>query len=143
VARPHQTQLSGRRWRQRKPSGIILLVEDDNNIRALSARGLRRHGHTVLLARHAADAVKLADMHGSKIDLLLTDIVMPGVDGRALAEPLLNSIGSLKVLCASGYTDSVATLEAIRSPSANFIQKPYSPDALARKVRSVLDTEKR
>jgi DNA-binding NtrC family response regulator len=106
-------------------------------------RGLRRHGYTVLLARHAADAVKLADMHGSKIDLLLTDIVMPGVDGRALAERLLNSTGSLKVLYTSGYTDSVATLEAIRSPSANFIQKPYSPDAIARKVRSVLDTEKR
>jgi two-component system, cell cycle sensor histidine kinase and response regulator CckA len=121
----------------------ILLVEDDSHIRALSARGLGRHGYTLLLARHAADAVKLADGYEGKIDLLLTDIVMPGVNGRALAERLSKSISDLKVLYTSGYTDSVATLQAIRASSAAFIQKPYSPDSLARKVRSVLDGEKR
>ncbi len=121
----------------------ILLVEDDNNIRALSARGLRRHGYTVLLARHAADALKLAGEHSGTIDLLLTDIVMPGVDGRVLAERLMKSISHLKVLYTSGYTDSVATLQAIRTSPAHFIQKPYSPDALGRKVRSVLDGEEK
>jgi len=121
----------------------ILLVEDDSHIRALSARGLGRHGYTLLLARHGADAVKLADGYKGKIDLLLTDIVMPGVNGRALAERLSKSISDLKVLYTSGYTDSVATLQAIRASSAAFIQKPYSPDSLARKVRSVLDGEKR
>jgi DNA-binding NtrC family response regulator len=118
----------------------ILLVEDDSTVRALSARGLRRHGYTVLLARHAIDAVKLAEGFGGKIDLLLTDIVMPGINGRVLAEQLLKSISDLKVLYTSGYTDSVATLQAVRASSAQFIQKPYSPDSLARKVRSVLDT---
>jgi two-component system cell cycle sensor histidine kinase/response regulator CckA len=121
----------------------ILLVEDDNTVRALSARGLRRHGYTVLLARHAIDAVKLADKFGGKIDLLLTDIVMPGHNGRVLAEQLVKSIADLKVLYTSGYTDSVATLQAVRASSAQFIQKPYSPDSLARKVRSVLDAGKR
>ena len=117
----------------------ILLVEDDNNIRALSARGLRGHGYTVLVARHAGEAIKVADGYGGTIDLLLTDIVMPGGNGRALAERLVTSMTDLKVLYTSGYTDSIATLQAIRASSSAFIQKPYSPDALARKVRSVLD----
>ncbi|MBA3270223.1 MAG: PAS domain S-box protein [Acidobacteria bacterium] len=117
----------------------ILLVEDDNNIRALSARGLRGHGYTVLVARQAGEAIKVADGYGGTIDLLLTDIVMPGGNGRALAERLVTSMTDLKVLYTSGYTDSIATLQAIRASSAAFIQKPYSPDALARKVRSVLD----
>jgi two-component system cell cycle sensor histidine kinase/response regulator CckA len=120
----------------------ILLVEDDNNIRALGARGLRRHGYTVVLARHTADALKVAKGYPGKIDLLLTDIIMPGAHGRTLAEGLLKSISDLKVLYTSGYTDSVATLQAIRRSSADFIQKPYTPDSLARKVREVLD-EKR
>jgi two-component system, cell cycle sensor histidine kinase and response regulator CckA len=120
----------------------ILLVEDDNNVRALGARGLRRHGYTLLLARHAVEAVKVAEGHSGRIDLLVTDIVMPGVDGRALAERLSKSIRDLRVLYTSGYTDSVATLQAVRASSAAFIQKPYSLDALARKVRDVLDAEK-
>ena len=119
----------------------ILFVEDDTHIRTLGARGLRRHGYTLLLARHAIDAVKVAEGHNGKIDLLLTDIVMPGANGQVLAEQLVKSISGLKVLYTSGYTDSIATLQAIRASSAHFIQKPYSPDALARKVRSVLDAD--
>jgi len=119
----------------------ILLVEDDNNIRTLGARGLRRHGYTVVLARHAADAIRVAGKYDGTIDLLLTDIVMPGANGRALAEALMKTIGDLKVLYTSGYTDSVATLQAIRASSADFIQKPYTPDSLARKVRDVLDAK--
>jgi CheY-like chemotaxis protein len=119
----------------------ILLVEDDNNIRALGARGLRRYGYTVVLARHAADAMKVAQGYPGKIDLLLTDIVMPGANGRVLAESLLKSIKDLSVLYTSGYTDSVATIQAIRASSADFIQKPYTPDSLARKVRDVLDAK--
>ena len=108
----------------------ILLVEDDNNIRALGARGLRRYGYTVVLARHAADAMKVAQGYPGKIDLLLTDIVMPGANGRVLAESLLKSIKDLSVLYTSEYTDSVATIQAIRASSADFIQKPYTPDSL-------------
>lgn len=119
----------------------ILLVEDDNNIRALGARGLRRYGYTVVMARHAADAMKMAQEYRGKIDLLLTDIVMPGADGRVLAEALSKSIRDLSVLYTSGYTDSVATIQAIRASSADFIQKPYTPDSLALKVRDVLDAK--
>jgi two-component system cell cycle sensor histidine kinase/response regulator CckA len=121
----------------------ILLVEDDNTIRALGARGLRRHGYAVVLARHAADAMNVAARHAGKIDLLLTDIVMPGANGRALAEELSKSITGLRVLYTSGYTDSVAILHAIRTSSADFIQKPYTSDSLARKVREVLDAKPR
>jgi two-component system, cell cycle sensor histidine kinase and response regulator CckA len=121
----------------------ILLVEDDDTIRALGARGLRRHGYTVVLARHAVEALKVAEQYGGKIDLLLTDIVMPGANGRILAERLLESINGLHVLYTSGYTDSIATIQAIRTSSADFIQKPYTPDCLARKVRDVLDAKGR
>jgi two-component system cell cycle sensor histidine kinase/response regulator CckA len=117
----------------------ILLVEDDDNIRALGARGLSRHGYTVLRANHAADALRVAKDYRGKIDLLLTDIVMPGANGQVLAEQLLASISGLSVLYTSGYTDSVATIQAIRTSAADFIQKPYTPDSLARKVRDVLD----
>jgi two-component system cell cycle sensor histidine kinase/response regulator CckA len=117
----------------------ILLVEDDNNIRMLGARGLRRHGYTVLPARHAVDAERIACAHQGRIDLLLTDIVMPGANGRILAEHLSTSIEGLSVLYTSGYTNSVATLQVIRESTADFIQKPYTPDTLARKVRQVLD----
>ena len=120
----------------------ILLVEDDNNIRVLGARGLRRHGYTVVLARHAADVMRVVEKYDGTIDLLLTDIVMPGANGRVLAEGLMQSISGLKVLYTSGYTDSVATLQAIRASSADFIQKPYTPDSLARKVRDVLDAKR-
>jgi two-component system cell cycle sensor histidine kinase/response regulator CckA len=121
----------------------ILLVEDDHGIRVLGARGLRRYGYTLLLARHAPDALRIAEGHPGKIDLLLTDIVMPGGNGRTLAEQLVRSVKGLKVLYTSGYTDSVATIQAIRASAAEFIQKPYSADALARKVRRVLDADTR
>ena len=120
----------------------ILLVEDDHNIRTLGARGLRRHGYTVVLARHAADAIRVVEKYDGTIDLLLTDIVMPGANGRVLAEGLMKSISGLKVLYTSGYTDSIATLQAIRASSADFIQKPYTPDSLARKVRDVLGAKR-
>jgi DNA-binding NtrC family response regulator len=93
------------------------------------------------MARHAADAIKVVEKYDGKIDLLLTDIVMPGANGRALAEGLMKTISGLKVLYTSGYTDSIATLQAIRASSADFIQKPYTPDSLARKVRDVLDAK--
>ena len=100
-----------------------------------------RHGATAELARHAADAMRVVEKYDGTIDLLLTDIVMPGANGRVLAESLMKSISDLKVLYTSGYTDSIATLQAIRASSAAFIQKPYTPDSLARKVRDVLDAK--
>jgi two-component system cell cycle sensor histidine kinase/response regulator CckA len=118
----------------------VLFVEDNDSIRALATRALRRYGYTVLVARHGAEALEIADRQIDNVHLLLTDIVMPGIDGRVLAERLRRVRPDLKVLYASGYTDDSATLRDIRATSVEFIQKPYTPDSLARKIRSVLDS---
>ena len=115
-----------------------LFVEDDESIRALGMRTLRRQGFTVLGARHAAEALQLADHHQSRIDLLLTDIVMPGLSGRELAERLTEARPDLKVLYTSGYTDDVVGVHDIGVNGPGFMPKPYSPDSLARRVRAIL-----
>jgi two-component system cell cycle sensor histidine kinase/response regulator CckA len=117
----------------------ILLVDDDDSIRAMGARALREYGHTVLPARHAAEALNVAEHHGSKIDLLFTDIVMPGIDGRALARQLQLSRSDLKVLYTTGHTDDSEALRDVQAAGADFLLKPYTPESLARKVRGVLD----
>jgi PAS domain S-box-containing protein len=119
-------------------SGTILFVEDDESIRALGTRTLRQHGFTVVAARHAAEALQLADDPNRRIDLLLTDIVMPGLSGRELAARLHESRPDLKVLYTSGYTDDVVALRDIQVNGPGFMQKPYSPESLARRVRALL-----
>ena len=93
----------------------------------------------MLPARHAAEALKVAEHHGSKIDLLFTDIVMPGLDGRALARQLQLSRSDLKVLYTTGHTDDSEALRDVQAAGADFLPKPYTPESLARKVRGVLD----
>jgi PAS domain S-box-containing protein len=122
------------------PAATILFVEDDASIRALGTRTLRQHGFTVLPARHAAEALQLAQDQSRRIDLLLTDIVMPGLSGGELATRLRQSRVQLKVLYTSGYTDDAVALRDIEVKAPGFIQKPYSPDALARRVRAILST---
>jgi CheY-like chemotaxis protein len=119
-------------------SGIILFVEDDESIRTLGMRTLRQHGFTVLAARHAMEALQMAGNQDRRIDLLLTDIVLPGLSGRELAARLLQSRPDLKVLYTSGYTDDVVALRDIQINGPGFMQKPYSPESLARKVRALL-----
>jgi two-component system cell cycle sensor histidine kinase/response regulator CckA len=121
-------------------SGTILFVEDDESIRALGVRTLRQQGFTVIGARHAAEALQLADDQDRRIDLLLTDIVLPGLSGRELASRLHESRPDLKVLYTSGYTDDVSATRDIRANGPGFIQKPYSPDSLARRVRAILSS---
>jgi PAS domain S-box-containing protein len=122
------------------PAGVetILFVEDDESIRTLGVRILRQYGYTVVPARHAAEALTLAEAHG-RIDLLATDLVMPGVNGRVLAERLRQSRGDLKVLYTSGYTSDSVTLHDIQTSGLDFLQKPYTVEALVRAVRTVLD----
>jgi PAS domain S-box-containing protein len=119
-------------------SGTILLVEDDQSIRTLTTRSLRQHGFTVLPARTAAEALQLVDDRERRVDLLLTDIVMPGPSGFDLAARLRLRQPDLRVLYTSGYADDAAALQDVEGNGPGFIQKPYSTESLVRRVRSIL-----
>jgi CheY-like chemotaxis protein len=116
----------------------VLLVEDEDAVRALAREVLRRHGYIVLEARHGVDAVRVAERHGDDIHLMVTDVVMPHMSGRDLAERLSSVRPKMKVLFMSGYTDH-AVMHRDLTPGSAFIQKPFTPEAFARKVRTVLD----
>jgi two-component system, cell cycle sensor histidine kinase and response regulator CckA len=116
----------------------ILVVEDEEMVRDLAVEALRSCGYTVLSAANAAEALKIAAKHGS-IDLLFTDVVMPGSSGPELATLLSAKQPGLKVLYASGYTDDAVVRHGMRDAGTSFLQKPYSTRSLAKKVRSVLD----
>ena len=118
---------------------IILLAEDDEMLRPLSKGLLERLGYRVLEAENAIRALALADAHAGPIHLLVADVVMPGGSGRELARRLANSRPDTRVLYVSGYTDDAIVHHGMLEPGLNFLQKPFTPATLARKVRDVLD----
>jgi len=118
----------------------VLLVEDEHAVRALAREVLRRHGYVVLEARHGVDALRLAERHPDDIHLMITDVVMPHIGGRELAERLVAARPKMRVLFMSGYTDQ-AIMNTHLTPGSAFLQKPFTPESFARKVRSVLDAE--
>lgn len=120
-------------------SETILLAEDDDEVRAMVLRTLRRSGYTVLEARDGHQALMISAPHAGPIDLLLTDMIMPSMDGRQLAERLTAIRPDLKVLYMSGYTDDVVVHRAAREHEVEFLQKPFARADLTRKVRAVLD----
>jgi PAS domain S-box-containing protein len=126
------------------PTGneTILLVEDEEMLRKLGRQTLKGHGYEILEAANGDEAITLAAQHEGTIHLLLTDVIMPGMSGREVATRLLESQRSLRVLFMSGYTDDAIVHQGVLDESANFIQKPFSPDQLACRVREVLDQEK-
>jgi two-component system cell cycle sensor histidine kinase/response regulator CckA len=117
----------------------ILLVEDEEVVRTLARQVLEINGYTVLEAESAADALILFEKHEGQIHLMVTDVVMPGKSGRELAERLVPSQPGMKVLYMSGYTDDAIVHHGVLDAGTSFLQKPFTPDALARKVREVLD----
>ena len=117
----------------------ILLVEDDEAILNLSKIILEKLGYTVLAAKTPVLALHLAEEHPGELHLLITDVVMPKMNGRALAEQLGATRPNLKCLYMSGYTADVITHRGILNGGVDFIQKPFSSDELAAKVRQVLD----
>jgi PAS domain S-box-containing protein len=118
----------------------ILVVEDNPALQALTARILRRHGYVVLLAGSPVEALHVCDSHAGPIQLLLTDVVMPGQSGPSLAAHLTADRVGMRVLYMSGYAaEAIARRSALCSTAA-FLQKPFSPDALLRKVQGVLAT---
>jgi CheY-like chemotaxis protein len=120
----------------------ILLVEDDASVRSLLTLLLKRLGYQVLVAPNGQDAVELVGKRSAAehpIDLLLTDVVMPGMNGRQLAERLRSLRPTLQVLYSSGYTDDVIGQHGNVQEQLNFIAKPYSITTLGKKIRQVLD----
>jgi PAS domain S-box-containing protein len=117
----------------------ILLAEDDDVLRPLARGLLEKLGYTVLDGADAEEALEAARRYSEPIHLLLTDVVMPGVSGRELARALEKLRPDTRVLYVSGYTDDAIVHHGMLEPGLNFLQKPFTPAALARKVREVLD----
>jgi len=117
----------------------IVFVDDDLHVRATASRALRSRGYTVLEASDAQAALRLLRDHGDEIDLLVTDVVMPAMDGRELAEAARKERPGLRVLYTSGYTDDAILRHGVRQAEVAFLEKPFRIHALAGKVRQVLD----
>ena len=120
-------------------SETVLVVEDQAEVRLLIGEILQRYGYTVLKARNGAEALLLCERYQGLIHLLVTDVVMPQISGRELAERIMAMRPQIRVLYVSGYTNNVITYHGILTPGAVFLQKPFTPDALASKMREMLD----
>ena len=119
----------------------ILLVDDEETVRRFSERVLSKHGFDVVTAASGQEALDAAHARGDSIDLLMTDVMMPGMNGRQLAELLLARKPSLHVLFMSGYAEDVLATSVGFVPGAAFLGKPFKPKALVTKVREVLGME--
>ena len=119
----------------------ILLVEDEDTVRALGFRILGELGYRVMQARNGEAAIALAARRGERIDLLLTDVVMPGMSGGELAKRMVLHRPEMKVLFTSGHTDDAIVHQGVLDEGVLFLGKPFSPEGLARKVREVLDSD--
>lgn len=119
---------------------LILLVEDSASVRELAAAMLKRLGYRVLSAANGGEALLIAEQHREPIDLLLTDVVMPGMNGRDLSERLQKCHREMRVLFSSGYTEDTIVRHGVMDETMHYIGKPYSMQALSVKVRRVLDS---
>ena len=120
----------------------VLLVEDAAAVRAVTRHVLERQGYAVLEASHGAAALELAANHAGPIHLLLTDVIMPGLSGRQVADRLTALRPDTQVLYASGYTDDAVVRHGVLESGIAYLQKPFTTESLARKVREVLDRPK-
>ncbi len=118
----------------------VLVVEDEPSVRTFVVRTLRKQGYHVLEAANGDEAFRVAQIHtGTEIHLLLTDVVMPRLSGRDLADQIRTIYPNIRVLFTSGYTDNLMVHRGVLEPHMAFLPKPFSPNMLARKVRDVLD----
>ena len=120
-------------------SETVLIVEDDDSLRKLARTVLKQNGYKVLEAENGEDALRVSEAHDGSIDLMITDVVMPKMGGKEIAERLQPLYPQMKVIYMSGYTDNAIVHHGVLAPGLNFLEKPFTPDALARKVREVLD----
>ena len=120
-------------------SETILLVEDNREVRNLALAILKREGYTVLVAEDGNEALEILEHHDGPVNLLLTDVIMPEMDGKELFEQVSAICPDVKALYMSGYTDDVIAPHGVLEAGVQFIQKPFSVKFLAQKVREVLD----
>jgi len=128
---------------RRASSEKILLVEDEESVRSLVRHALEKAGYTVLVAANGPEALELEREHQASIELLLTDLVMPRMGGRELAEELARRRPGLRVLLMSGYTDDAVVRNGGLEAGTEFLQKPFSLGTLVSMVRRVLDAPAR
>ena len=122
-------------------SETILLVEDEDAVRNIVRIVLTRFGYKVIQAANGTEALQVLNEHHESIDMLITDVVMPGLQGPEVAKAVVAKIPSVRVIFMSGYVDDARTREGLADATSSFIQKPFTSDELAFKVRSVLDAK--
>jgi two-component system cell cycle sensor histidine kinase/response regulator CckA len=140
-APPAESEAS--RLKAARGTETVLLVEDEDKVRALGCLILRSNGYTVLEARNGPDALAVAERHAGPIDLVVTDVVMPQMNARQLVEQLTPRYPAMKVLYCSGHSDEALLGHGIVDKDAPFLQKPFSLAVLVRKGREVLDQAKK
>ena len=118
-----------------------MLAEDERAVRTLTRTVLEKRGYTVLAARTGEEALALSKEHPGPIHLLVTDVIMPGIDGRELANRLASVHPEARVLFTSGHTEEAIDRHGALDENLTFLHKPFAPDALAQKVRQVLSEE--
>jgi len=123
----------------RRGAGTVLVVEDDEQLRRLTHRALDAQGYTVLVADRGATALDIARRHKGEIDLLLTDVIMPDTNGRKLAETIQAARPGMRVLYMSGYPDGAIASHGMLEPGVAYLAKPFTTDAITRRVREVLE----
>ena len=117
----------------------FLLVEDEDQVRTVASSILTALGYRVVTTSGPCEALRASELHGGRIDLLLTDIVMPEMNGRQLAKRIALFRPNIATVFMSGYTDNAIQHQGVLDASDAFLQKPFNPSSLARKVREVLD----
>jgi DNA-binding NtrC family response regulator len=124
-------------------SETVLVVEDEEKVQKLTVEILERQGYRVLEASHGDEALLIHEKHDGPIHLILVDVVMPGMSGSELAKRLASLRPETKILYMSGYTDNAIFHHGVLEEGINYIQKPFTIDGLARKVREVLEKDSR
>src|SRR5436190_12842168 len=140
IQTPQETTAASSRDRPERGTETVLVVEDEAAVLLLSRRALEAQGDVVLAASDPTDAMRVLERHGGTIHLLLTDVVMPGFSGQELADRIAAHRPGMRVLYMSGYPGDAVVQHGSLPVGSAFLQKPFSPDGLARKVRDVLDS---